>query len=318
MQGLGLKFTRFATIFFALLFGAALLAAPAVFAQSTPPKQQPAPKPATGDKAGAQPGAADSATPPVNKEEDDAYKAIFDLKAADSVKQIQLAEEFLPKYPTSHYRDAVYARLTTAYQTNGQMDKMFVTGNNALAANPDNVQVLSVMAYYTYARYKGNALDAEQILQAMERYARHGLELLSTMTKPEAIAEEDFNHARNQMQSMCHSGLGKMYFFQGKSAESVAEIEQAAKLDPTPDMLDTFVLGEGQARLKKYAEASAAYERCSQTPGNLQAMCKDKAAKMKALAAAQPAPAPAPAQPAAAPAQPAPAAPPDKPKPPRS
>ncbi len=43
----------------------------------------------------------DSAPPPVNPEEEAAYKTLFELKAADAQRQIQLSEEFLKKYPAT-------------------------------------------------------------------------------------------------------------------------------------------------------------------------------------------------------------------------
>jgi tetratricopeptide (TPR) repeat protein len=310
MQGQELKFTRLAAKFFALLSVAVLLAAPGVFAQATSSKQQPAPKPAAGDKAGAQTGAADASTPPVNKAEEDAARAILGLKQQDSAQVIAQAEDFLTKYPGSQFRDSIYARLAHAYFNSGRKEKMFSTGELALKENPNNVDVLSLLAYYVHARYSAKALDAEQILEKSEEYARHGLEVIALVQKPDYLSEEEFERSKNADMAMCQSGLGKVYYFKGKDAAMVEAFEKSTALDPTPDPLDFFLLGSGATRLKKYPEAANAFERCSASPWVWQEQCKGNLAKVKPLADAQAASAPAPAQPA-------PAAAPDKPKPPR-
>jgi tetratricopeptide (TPR) repeat protein len=148
------------------------------------------------------------------------------------------------------------------------------------------------------------------------------LELLDKMEKPVALSDEDFARAKADKQAMAHSGLALVYYHQSKTAQMVAELAQAIALDPAPDPLNYFLLGDGNARLKKYADAAAAYERCGQMPWAWQEKCKAKMSVAKNLAATQPAPPapPAPAQPPAAPtAPPTPARDPMKPpNPPRN
>lgn len=300
---------------FAFVLVAALLLATPVSAQYAPPKQQPAQQP---PQQPAQPGAKPGElpmpdAPPVNKEEEDASKAFFALKRQDAATTIQTGEDFLQKYPDSRYRDSVYAKLLHAYMSAGKEDRVPATGEKALGINPDNVDVLAFMSWYLGHRHNSNALDAEQKLQALERYSRHGLELMANLQKPAGVADEDFARAKNEKQAMCHAGLGLFYYFQNKIPEMAAELEQSTSIDPTPDPVDFFLLADAQVRLKKYAEATASYERCSQVAWAWQEKCKSKLAQVKAIAAAQPAP-------AAAPAKPAPAATPlmtpEKPKPP--
>src|ERR1700693_333667 len=301
MESKGSRTERITLKLFAVLFGAALLIAPAVSAQyGAPPKQQPAAPPEE---------TVAPATPPVNKAEEDAARAFFALKMTDATQAIQAGEDFLQKYADSRYRDSIYAKFVHDYLNAGKEDLVVKTGDKALLLNPDNVDVLAFMSWYLGHRHHPNALDAEQRLQSVERYGRHALELIATMQKPEGVLDADFARAKNEKEGLCHSGLGLFYFWANKLPEMAAELTQATTLDPTPDPTDFYLLGGGDAKRKKYSDAASAYERCSLTAWVWQDRCKTKLAQAKALAAGRPGPATAPpATPPAAPAAPHPAA----------
>ena len=111
---------------------------------------------------------ASRAAPPVNKAEEDAYKAFFAARTGSPATQIQLGEDFIAKFPNSHYLGAVYGTLTAAYFNLGQVDKMFAAGAKALELNPDNVDVLCLLAMAIPRRVQPSAPDAAQQLQKAE------------------------------------------------------------------------------------------------------------------------------------------------------
>lgn len=301
---------------FALLFGAALLVVPATSAQYGAPKpQQPAQQPPAAGQA--KPGETPApAAPPVNKEEEDAAKAYLAMSSQNPAVAIPAGEDFLQKYPTSQFRDGVYTKLLHDYLNDGKEDKVVATGDKALKENPDNVDVLAFMSWYLGHRHHPQALDAEQRLLSVNQYAHHALLLIAALQKPDYVTEESFARAKSEKEGLSHSGLGLFYFWTGKTQEEVDELSQSTALDPTPDPTDFYLLGDGESKLKKYSEASSAYERCSLVAWAWQDKCKTKLAQAQALAAAQP---PAPTAPAATPAlAPAPATDPAKPKPPIS
>src|SRR5882757_6939010 len=82
----------------------------------------------------------------VNKAEEAAYKAVYAARTGSPESQIPLCEDFIAKFPQSHYLMGVYSQLTTAYFAIGQEDKMFVAGTKAIELNPDNVDVLALLA----------------------------------------------------------------------------------------------------------------------------------------------------------------------------
>ena len=256
--------------------------------QQQPPKQNPTPP--TGEKGGTTnlPPGTPPEQPLVNKEEDDAAKAIIAMKPDQSPQLIQAAGEFLKKYPQSRFRPVVYFRMAEAYRETNNFEKLTATGDEALVENPDNVDVLALMCWFLPHKVDRNSLDAERKLSNAEKYGRRALELMATLPKPDIISEADFALAKHQKEAMAHSGLGLVYYHRGKTADMVAEFEQSTTLDTSPDPLDYFLLGNGRTQMKKFTEAAAAYEKCSQVNWAWQADCKTRLEATKKLASTQP------------------------------
>ncbi len=258
-----------------LCTGAASIAANSVRAQYAPPQQpsasQDTQKPGTAGKPGA--NGAPPAAPAVNKEEEDAYKAIYAARTGDAAKQIQMGEEFLKKFPDTHYAAGGYSQLTTAYMATGQEDKMFVAGSKTLELNPDNIDVLPLMAMAVPRRVRASTPDATQQLQKAETYAKHSLELIPNIPKPEGMDEAAFAKAKNEKLSMAHSGLGLVYYQRQKYSDALGELSQAVQLSSNPDPVDYFLLGNADVQTSHYSDAVAAYEKCA-SGGPLAAQCK--------------------------------------------
>lgn len=288
-----MKSTMRETFGMALLAGVFLSAA-SVYAQGYDPGQQNPqnpPAPSGQNPTPAKPPVTiDASSPPVNAEEEAAYKTIFELKPDEFARQIQLCEEFLKKYPESRYREGVYSRLTGAYLSAGEIDKMLAAGEKALELNKDDVDVLALMALVIPRRVNPAALDGNQKLQRAETYAKRTIELLAVVPKPASLSDEDFTKVKNVKLSMCHSGLGFVYFHRQKYADSVTEFEQAAQLASPPDPVDLFLLGLVLNETKRFADAAAAFGRCSDIGGPMQDRCKQGMEDARKRAAAQPAP----------------------------
>lgn len=252
---------------------------------SPPAQQGQAPPPA---KPGSPP---ESAPPPVNAEEEAAYKAIFEMKNTDSARLIQLGEEFLKKYPDSRYREGVYARLTTVYLSANELDKMLAAGEKALELKPDDVDVMSLMAWVIPRRgVNPAALDSNQRLAKTEKYAKQAIELLAAWPKPANMSDEDFARAKNEKLSMAHSGLGFVYYYRQRYADAASEFEQATKLVSIPDPVDFYGLGLSLNQTQRFADAATAFGRCSELGGPMQPRCKQGMEDAKKRAATQLAP----------------------------
>ena len=242
--------------------------------QSTQQEQPSGEKPATAEK------------PPVNKEEEDAYKALSALTGQQSPEVISEAEAFLAKYPTSLYRANVYFRLVNAYLSTGQAANAVTTGEKAIVENPENMNVLSLESTVLPRVTNPNALDFEQKLGEAERFAKRSIELVNAMQKPEGNSDEQFARWKNERLGMAHYGLGLVAYMRGNTAVSVDEFDQSSKIDPAPEPLLFFLLGTGEMKLQKYPDAQTAFEHCAKDPWQWQDRCKSSVEQAKKATAA--------------------------------
>jgi len=244
-----------------------------------PPAQQQQP-PADKDK---QPNPAplsmDNAPP--SPEEESAAKAA--QQATDPNKRIQMAEEFLQKYPQSRYRPAMYQALVSGYFATQQVPKMLEAGEKEVEMNPNDAPVLAVMGQALARTYNAKAPDAAKQLDKAELYSKRAIEITPTLQKPENLTDEAFTNAKNDTLVMAHSGLGLVYIRRGKFSEAVPELEQSVKADshPEPDPVNYYLLGVANKQTSHFEAAAAAFSKCATVQSTLQATCKTGAEDAK-------------------------------------
>lgn len=249
----------------------------------TPPQQQTEKKPA-GDTL-----TLDTPAPPVNAEEDAAFKAFDTAPMTDLNKKIQLGEEFLQKYPQSRYRPLVYSTLTHAYLQANNVPKMQEAGEKELELNPNDVQVLAILGQTIPRAMNSKTPNIPEQLDKAEKYSKSAIELMPTITKPANLTDEQFTTAKNQTLAMAYSGLGLVYFRRGKFAEAIPEFEQSVKIDPSPeqDPVNFYLLGISNEKTSHFDDAVAAFNKCAGISGSLQASCKSLADDAKKRAATE-------------------------------
>ena len=253
---------------------------PAVWSQGYGGAQQLEPP---GAQAPDQPGTpAAPAGPVVTTEELDAYNQfVVDAKAAsDSRQLITLGEAFVGLYPNSMYAGAVHGQLAVAYLAVNQVDKMIDSGEKALAADPNNVDILPLMAWSIPRRVNASTPNAVQQLEKAVNYARRAINLLSTMPKPIEIDDAAFAKIKNDKLAQCRSGMGTAYVKTGKYDEAVTELSQAVRLDSNPDPVDYYLLGVANDRTSHFTDAIAAFDKCA-VGGPMQAQCRTLSAETK-------------------------------------
>jgi tetratricopeptide (TPR) repeat protein len=218
--------------------------------------------------------------PKVNKAEEAAYKNVLAAQGGDPAAQIQVGEDFITKFPMSKYVGGVYGMLTTGYYATGNTDKMFAAGAKALELNPDNVDVLALLAMAIPRRVKANTPDGPQQLQKAEVYAHHAIELIPTMPKPDAFDDATFEKAKNDKLALCHSGLGLLAIDHQKFDDARNELTLAVQLATSPDPVDYYLLGNADSQSSFLNGAIAAYDKCAAT-GPLTTACKAREEAVK-------------------------------------
>ena len=217
--------------------------------------------------------AKDQKAPPAPTPEDDAYQAFFAARTGDPAKVVELGEAFIAKYPMSVHELAVYSLLTPAYMVTNQVDKMIDVGGKALQMDPDDVDVLPVLAWAVPRRANGQTPEGLQQLQKAQAWARHGIELLNAVVKPDGLDQATFDAAKNEKLSMCHDGLGVVNIKTGKYDDAIAELTQAMQLGNEADPVDDLLLGVAQEATSHFDDAIASFTKCA-TNGPVQTQCK--------------------------------------------
>jgi tetratricopeptide (TPR) repeat protein len=223
--------------------------------------------------------------PPVNAEEDAAFKTFQDAPGADANKKIELGEAFAEKYPASRYLPVIYSSLTLLYLQTNQVQKMEEVGDKEVKLTPTDVQVMAILGQTIPRSMNGNSSGADAVkeLAKAEDYSKRAIDLTPTINKPANLTDEQFASAKNVTLAMAHSGLGLVYVRRGKFADAIPELDQSVKLDPTPDPVNYYLLGVANEKASHFEDATTAFTKCAGLQSSMQQTCKSKAEEAKKL-----------------------------------
>jgi len=218
----------------------------------------------------------------VERDQDAAYKAF--LKEPEAARKIELGNKFLQKYPKSPFEERIDVGMMNAYRERREWKDAYHFGDSALALEPDDVDVLTIVGWTIPHVSNPNDPDADQQLTKAQTYANHALDVLAKLKKPKDLTDEQFAAAKSMRQFQAHSALGIVNFRRNDYENSAKELQQATAGNPTPDPTDLFILGVDLQNLKRYGDAAGAYGACAQIAGALQDRCKQSASATKAAA----------------------------------
>ena len=227
--------------------------------------------------------------PPVNPEEEAAYKAFDGIAMTDGAKKLQAGEAFVQKYPQSRYLPPVYSVLVKLYLEQNDVQKMQEVGEKDIAIAPNDVQTLAILGQTLPRAWNASMPNAAVQLDKAEQFSKSAIELTPTIPKPAGLTDEQFAMAKNQTLAMAHGGLGLVYVRRGKFDEAIAELEEATRIDPNPeiDPVNYYLLGLAEEKTSHFNAAAAAYLKCATVAGSLQPTCKNGAEEAKKAAATQ-------------------------------
>jgi tetratricopeptide (TPR) repeat protein len=277
-----------------VVLAASLLGGSVAFGQAqTPPANPPANPPAQGQDQNkpanqqAAPLTLDSTPPPVSAEEEAAYKNFEAVTNDDPAKKNQAALDLLQKYPQSRYRGPIYSWQVRYYFSQGKIDDMEAAADKELVLLPNDAQTLAIVGSALPRAMNANTPEPQKRLAKAEQFSQKSLDLLPTMAKPEGMTDEAFLKAKNMTSALAYSGLGLVAFRRGKFEDAIPNFEKSVQLDPQPDPVNYYLLGICNEKTSHFDEAAAAFSKCSDIPGGLQATCKQNIDEAKKLGATQ-------------------------------
>jgi tetratricopeptide (TPR) repeat protein len=169
-------------------------------------------------------------------EEFDEYLVVL-LKTTPK-EVISAADDFEKQWPRSELLAQLLELKLEAYRSLGDPVNAILAGERALKAAPDNLLVLTNIAYIIAS----STNDRQQLTRA-ERYARRELELSTKIRIPKRISLKEWDEMQGRQNSTAHATLGLVAYKRGDSAGAIKEFETAVKLAPAPEAAHYYRLG---------------------------------------------------------------------------
>lgn len=192
-----------------------------------------------------------------------AYNAI--ASEQDAGKRMSYIEKFTPAFPNSKFDDQISQLALYSLQQLNQPQRLEAYGEKALAANPDSIPTLLMMA-------NAYADDPKQASKAIT-YANKVVSLVGDSSDPK----------KKLAAGVAHSTIGYAYLKQDKATSAVAELKTAVGMlqdDPQAEQAALFRLGYAYAKLNRRADSMAALQKAAAIDGPYQAPAKDMLGKV--------------------------------------
>jgi tetratricopeptide (TPR) repeat protein len=200
--------------------------------------------------------------------ETSAYNAI--ASEQDPNKRMTEIEKFTPAFPKSKFDGQISQLALYSLRQLNQPQRLVAYGEKALAANPNSLPTLLMMA----DAYSGDPKEAAKAAT----YANKALTVIGA--NPENGDKEKKSYA-----GLAHIMLGRAELNQEKLAPAVADLKTAVGLlqdDATDQQQALYYLGYAYAKQNHRAEAVATLQKAAAMDGPYQAPAKEMLAKISA------------------------------------
>lgn len=200
--------------------------------------------------------------------------AAYNAMAAepDPKKRVSEIERFMEAFKGSKLSENANLLAVATFQEMNDLPKLMAFGEKALAADPKNASLLTLMANAFAEDQKG----AE--LAKADSYARKAIELIKAdQTTPEA--------SRIVTEGFAHQVLGYSLLRQEKTPAAIAELKTAVAMlqsDPPKLSIALYRLGYAYAKSKQNANAKQVLTQATTVDGPFKEAAKELLAKVNA------------------------------------
>ena len=189
-----------------------------------------------GARVAAQPAQSQPAAPqssaPVIKDPAEYNAYVAATQSKDPTAEISGLEAFLTQYPNSVMKNQALEILMSKYQETGNQAKTLETATKLVAADPNNVRALTLLAYFDRMAAFGGAANAAQLNTDGKKYGQQGLDNLAKFTKPDGTSDADFQKMKDQMKAIFQAAIGFACLQSKDYACAIANLKPAADANP--------------------------------------------------------------------------------------
>ena len=148
----------------------------------------------------------------------------------DSAQKIALAESYLAQFTDAADAAAMNSVLLGAYIGAQRFDDAFRVGAAWLAKNPEDVVVLTDLAFQGIEQaQRQNTKFAAQ----SQTYGLKAIEVLEADRKPAQLSDEDWTRLKKTRLPLLYRALGLLSIMQQNPREAETRLEKALALDPS-------------------------------------------------------------------------------------
>jgi tetratricopeptide (TPR) repeat protein len=171
-----------------------------------------------------------------SRDEYDAFMAMANEK--DPNKKITLAEAFMQKFANSDFKSEAYRHEMTAYFQLGDSAKATDAAKKVLELDPDNLDALALLSYVFPFVFDPKDPDATSKLSRADSDAKHGLEILGKLQKPDNLNDEQFARLVKPKRAVFNDAAGFVALQRKDYGAAITAFKAAA--DDNPSDVYTF------------------------------------------------------------------------------
>ena len=199
-------------------------------------------------------------------------------QAKDPAKKGDLLVRFTRIYPDSPDAHQAIIGAAIAYQEAKDPQKVMEVGNAALAKNPNDIQMLLLLADYFS--------DAGTQLDKAEEYATKVGTLCDAAKKPDNVTPEDWKKQNDLQKGLAISALGQVGLQKKQDAAAVKNFLAASpllKADATSYAKNQYRLAYAYVHLKQKKEAIQAFNEAASVDSPYKETAAEKAKELAEL-----------------------------------
>lgn len=163
----------------------------------------------------------------------------------DPAAKAAALEAFVQQYPQSIVKEEALVGAMSAYQQAGNVAKLTESANKVLQAYPNNILALTVAVSGRRQQFNSGSLPqdrARAVINEAAQMAQRGLPALQTWTKPDGIADADFQKQKTGIAAIFHGTIGQDAIARQDWPTAQRHMREAAILNPN-DYVDSYFAG---------------------------------------------------------------------------
>ncbi|MBN2430485.1 MAG: hypothetical protein JXQ27_03385 [Acidobacteria bacterium] len=159
-------------------------------------------------------------------------------------KFVELAEEFIEKYPDSPNMPYIRFSATMAYQTLNNMERMIEHGEAFMELIPNNPVIPATLA---------NAYAEDHQIERAEKLANTSIAIIDSLEKPAQVDQAQWEQQLNQLKCAVHATLGYVHLQKASALDKEKDEEARFKeLDKSIDEFKTAIKANNRDSISYY------------------------------------------------------------------